>query len=413
MIYSKGHPTANYPTARRLLRTLLASAILATGIAAQPAAAYSVEPQAAVADAVEPRWSERSARDLLAAIRAADREGLTPADYAPDALEQAIASGRNASLDAAADASGLALARDFLLGHVQDKAQFDWHIERSPYEAYALTAGLAEAAEKGNVKRFLAALLPDAGQYRALRDALAETTDTARVALIRANMERWRWMPRQLGDDYLFVNIPTYQLTVMRDGAEQARYDVVVGAPKTPTPSLAVAAERVVVNPWWTLPPNVLAEGGRYPTSRGFVTRRAASGQMMVQQRPGPMNALGRVKIDMPNPHAIYLHDTPSKAAFARTDRALSHGCIRVKGIDRLAEDLDGAGAVTTALAGPATASITLQRTMPVYIVYMTAVAESGGKVSPIKDIYVRDARLLAALDGRPAAAGGAALARR
>lgn len=345
------------------------------------------------------RWSIESARDLLSVIRSADKEGLSAAAYDPAALERAIEAGPGQALDMAADASGIAIARDFLLGRVQDRSAFDWHIERSPYEAFALNEGLAEAAASGRVRDYLAGLLPQSAGYRALRTALAQTAEPERMAMIRANMERWRWLPREMGDDYLFVNIPTYQLSLVKGGAEEARYDVVVGAPKTPTPSLAVAAERVVVNPWWTLPPSVLAEGGSYPASKGYVTRRTDNGRVLVQQKPGPMNALGRIKIDMPNPHAIYLHDTPAKAAFARTERALSHGCIRVKGIDQLASQLQDTGEVDTALAGRDTANIALARQIPVYIVYMTADAGADGLVKPLKDIYARDPRLLAALD--------------
>ena len=100
----------------------------------------------------------------------------------------------------------------------------------------------------------------------------------------------------------------------------------------------------IVVNPWWTLPPTVLREGKRYSPARGYVYQ-TIGGKTYVRQKPGPMNALGRVKINMPNPYAIYLHDTPSKWAFARTDRALSHGCIRVKDIAALAEKIGDAEA--------------------------------------------------------------------
>ena len=367
------------------------------------------------AEAPAARWTPAAARDLLSAIEAADREGLTPADYDPATLRQAIDAGQGAALDVAAETSARALAQDYLFGRVKDREAFDWHIERSAYDGLALKTGLAKAIAEDKVRPWLRSLLPADPQYLALRTALADATDAREVALIRANMERWRWMPRQLGAEYLYVNLPTYRLRVMRDGVEAASYTVVVGAPKTPTPQLAVAAERVVVNPWWTLPPNVLAEGKRYSPAKGFVYARAASGKMMVRQRPGPANALGRIKIDMPNDHAIYLHDTPSKAAFAKKDRALSHGCIRVEGIDQLAGELEGDGRVADALSGNATMTIALGQSMPVYIVYLTAEADAAGKVSPLADIYGRDAAMLAALDSGAARrlGGGARLAAR
>ncbi len=373
------------------LLALLPLVAIPTAVAAQ--APVPVEAAAA-------RWAAPAARDLLSAIEAADREGLTPADYDPATLRRAIDAGPGPALDMAADTSARALAQDYLFGRVKDRAAFDWHIERSAYDGQALNAGLAKAMAEGQVGPWLRSLLPADPQYVALRAALADATDADEVALIRANMERWRWMPRRLGAAYLYVNLPTYRLRVMRDGVEASSYTVVVGAPKTPTPQLAVAAERVVVNPWWTLPPSVLAEGKRYSPAKGYVYARAASGRMMVRQRPGPANALGRIKIDMPNDHAIYLHDTPSKAAFARKDRALSHGCIRVQGIDELANELEGDGRVDEALAGEATTTIALGQAMPVYIVYLTAEADASGKVSPLVDIYGRDAAMLAALDG-------------
>lgn len=395
---------------------LMLTAFAPVAASDMPAAA-EVQSAVAAAPAYAPRWSADAARDLIAAIGDASKEGLTPADYDPAAIRTAMANGEGETLDRAADTAAMALASDYLLGRVRDKSAYDWHIERSAYEAQALNAGLEKAAATGHVRSWLAGLLPSSDQYVALRRALADAGDPAEIARIRANMERWRWMPRQMGDDYIFVNVPTYKLQVVRDGVSEASYDVVVGAPKTPTPALAVPAERVVVNPWWTLPPSVLAEGKRYSAAKGYTYTRAASGKMMVRQKPGPMNALGRVKIDMPNAHAIYLHDTPAKAAFDRKDRALSHGCIRVRDIDQLAAELESDGRVEEALAGASTRTIGLSQPVPVYIVYMTAEV-SDRNVKPLADIYRRDARLIADLDNGAAtrlgrAGGGRMIAAR
>ena len=120
--------------------------------------------------------------------------------------------------------------------------------------------------------------------------------------------------------------------------------------------------------------------------------------------RPEARNALGKVKIDMPNPHSIYLHDTPFKALFAESSRAYSHGCIRVKDIDRLAAELafrdQGAvPAVARALAGGAPRTVTLGSSRPVYLVYCTAAGGADGKVIALDDPYKRDGRLVAGLD--------------
>jgi murein L,D-transpeptidase YcbB/YkuD len=210
-------------------------------------------------------------------------------------------------------------------------------------------------------------------------------------------MERWRWMPRSLGVDHIYVNVPSYTLSVVEDGRPVSAYTVVVGSPSTPTPQIAVEAQSVVVNPWWNVPRSIartLKAGGN-----GYVYSGGA-----IRQRPGPRNALGKVKIDMPNPHAIYLHDTPSKALFAEKSRAFSHGCIRVKDIDRLAVELmeldrGESAEVEKALAGSATRTVKLQQRRPVYLVYFTIDVAADGRLVTLEDPYGRDAKLIAGLN--------------
>ena len=157
----------------------------------------------------------------------------------------------------------------------------------------------------------------------------------------------------------------------------------------------------IIVNPWWTLPPTVLreGEGKRYAAARGFVYV-TIGGKPYVRQKPGPDNALGRMKIDMPNPYAIYLHDTPAKWGFAKAERALSHGCIRVQG------HRDARGRAHPARHDRATrwpisprTRCRSRRRVPVYIVYFTAAPDADGNVVTYGDPYDRDAELIAALD--------------
>ena len=123
-------------------------------------------------------------------------------------------------------------------------------------------------------------------------------------------------------------------------------------------------------------------------------------------QPPGPRNALGKIKFNLDNDQAIYLHDTNAKSAFTRDDRALSHGCIRVKDIDQLATELMGEGgddaALEEALAGTQTATLHLPQTWPVFIVYFTADTDENGGLVSYRDAYGYDAKVLAALDGKP-----------
>lgn len=372
-------------------------------IVATPAVAPTPQPAGFAAVFVQPRWSKDSVKDLLDTIAEAGREGLNPADYAPDALRRLVdADADQAAIDAAAMSSALMLAHDYLLGRVGDKSQYQWFIERSPYDTLALRGNLVKAVEGKDVGKWLTSLLPDNSQYRELRDRLAATPAdaTAERQTIRANLERWRWMPRKLGEDYVYVNVPAYQLALVDNGTAVARYDVVVGKKDTPTPQLAVEARSVVVNPWWTLPPSVIKEKRLSAGRRGGFVYSGGS----LRQPPGPRNALGRVKVDMPNEHAIYLHDTPSKARFAETSRAFSHGCIRVKDIDNLAERIMEIGAgdattVETALTKTKTATLKLPQGVPVYIVYFTAEGDGAGGIVTHEDPYGRDAQVIAGLD--------------
>lgn len=399
-------PTFVRDTRRRLkpARLLAALPLMAVAVfTAGGSAPAEVPPAIQMAAAAQPegRWSIDAARDLLEEVERSAEEGLNPADYSAAQLRAAIdAKQKGPALDAIANASALRLAHDYADGRIDDKAAFDWHIA-PPIDPSQLAAGLDTAVAADSTAKWLRDLLPQHDQYRALKAAYAEAQgDEALRGQLRANLERWRWMPRDLGQRYIYVNIPSYRLELIRDGMEEAAYNVVVGSPKTPTPQLALYAQSVVANPAWILPPSVLKEGGWQ--RKGYQISRRADGSLMVRQAPGLKNALGRIKIDMPNPMAIYLHDTPNKAAFARTDRALSHGCVRVQNIEELAALLHDGGELDEALADPATTkTLQLQQSMPVYIVYFTAQADADGTVRLVGDPYRRDAQMISRL-GNP-----------
>lgn len=368
--------------------------------------------QAPAADSALPpapssaHWSEGAVRDLIAAIEDSRREGLHPADYNLAGLKRAVAGGQGAGLDALATVSALQLAHDYYLGRMTDRSDMQWMIARSPYEAAQLAAQLQSAIDGGKLRDFFQALLPSDPRYAALRDALAEAAPGAARDRLRVNMERWRWMPRSIAASYLYVNVPSYQLRVMRDGMQLSSYDVVVGAKDTPTPQMVSPTGSFVVNPAWYVPASIVRKSGLRPGRGGFVGRRLGDGSVGVMQPPGPRNALGRIKFNLANDQAIYLHDTNAKAAFNRDTRALSHGCVRVKDIDQLASELMAQGgddaALEEALAGTQTATLHLPQTWPVYIVYFTADTDESGDVVTYGDPYGYDAKVLAALDGKP-----------
>ncbi|UAK25138.1 L,D-transpeptidase family protein [Sphingomonas nostoxanthinifaciens] len=355
---------------------------------------------------VEARWNSDALAKLVKVIEHARDEGLNPQDYNLAALRQAMSGGTGPALDTLADAAALTLAHDYYFGRVSDRSAMGWMIQRPQYEAAQLPERLAAAVRDGSIKDFYKALLPADARYGALRDALASAPDAGARDRIRANMERWRWMPRRLGDDYLYVNVPSYRLQVIDHGTSLASYDVVVGAKDMPTPLLASPTSSLVVNPWWNVPASIVKRSNLRPGAAGFQFKRTSDG-WAVRQPPGPRNALGRIKFNLINDQAIYLHDTPAKRAFGRDERALSHGCIRVKDIDQLAaqlmQDGDGGARLDEALANTSTETLPLPRTWQVYIVYFTMDADpAGGDLVSYGDPYGYDARIIAALDGRP-----------
>lgn len=352
------------------------------------------------------RWNAAAARDLIAAIEESGREGLHPADYDLAALKRAIGESGGTAFDALATASALGLAHDYYFGRMSDRSGMKWMIERSPYEATQLPAQLQSAIDAGKLRDFFQALLPSDPRYVALRDTLADAPAGPERDRIRVNMERWRWMPRSIAANYLYVNVPSYKLRVVQDGMQLSSYDVVVGAKDTPTPQMVSPTGSLVVNPAWYVPASIVKKSGLRPGRGGFVARKLGDGSVGVMQPPGPRNALGRIKFNLDNDQAIYLHDTNVKSAFNRNDRALSHGCVRVKDIDQLATELMGQGgddvALEEALAADKTATLRLPQTWPVYIVYFTADTDESGAVVTYRDIYGYDAKVLAALDGKP-----------
>ena len=386
---------------------LLSASVPGTSASADPVPAAAPDPAPATVPSAH-LWSADAVRALEGEIRAAAAEGLDSASYGLPALPR----GESVETDRIATAAALALARDYSQGRVADRSRFGWYIERGD-DGGSLSTGLQAALREGRVQPWLRSLLPSDPRYAALRDAYAAERDPAMRDRLRANLERWRWMPRLLGEDHVYVNVPSYTLDLVEDGKPVSSYTVVVGAPKTPTPQIASNVRALVVNPWWNVPRSI-AGSIRPGAGKGYVFSGGA-----VRQRPGPGNALGKVKIDMPNPHAIYLHDTPSKHLFGESSRAFSHGCIRVKDVERLAAELaerdaGDAAAVRQALAGSATRTLALPKARPVYLVYFTVDAAPDGTIVRYEGPYGRDAKLVASLDrparyaGRTAAAAAA-----
>ena len=226
-----------------------------------------------------------------------------------------------------------------------------------------------------------------------------------RLAQIRANLERLRWMPREVPDTRVEANTAAGQVDLFRDGKPVMVMLAAAGKPGDETPMLVSAIDRVVLNPTWNVPEGIAAEeilpkGDGYLQRMGFTT---GEGGRLIQQ-PGPQNALGQVKFLFDNPYAVYLHDTPAKAAFAREQRAVSHGCVRLARALDLAQALLATEAgwsserINAVLASGETTEVKLATPVPVFLNYLTAYPTPVGMAFR-PDVYGWDSEVLRRLD--------------
>ena len=248
-------------------------------------------------------------------------------------------------------------------------------------------------------------LVADGVLGRGSRAALDMSAE-ARVQQIELNLERLRWAPAPLPGDRIELDIAAAEAVLYRAGAPRLRMRAVVGAPATKTPMFASRVETVVFNPPWNVPVSI-ASKEITPKARKDPTYLVRHHYVLVptglQQLPGPDNALGRVKFDLPSPFGVYLHDTPSRGAFARPMRALSHGCMRLEKPLELAEELlAGQGwtpdMVQAAVDAGATRRVALSQPIPLRVVYRTAYVDDAGDLQFRPDVYGWDGKLADAL---------------
>lgn len=263
-----------------------------------------------------------------------------------------------------------------------------------------------------------------------------EVLNASRVSWIDridANLERWRWLPREMPAAYLRVNIAAYTLRAFEDGEPAFSMNVIVGKPYRRTPVFTETMKYMVLNPYWNVPFSIatkdklplLQADALAEAQKGYETRPAGNDgfvpvsaidwkpvtrrnfNYLLRQKPGPQNALGSIKFMMPNPYSVYLHDTPSRELFARQERSFSSGCIRLEEPMVLAEWLLGreghprTGSVAALMERQETLTINLKEPMPTYMVYFTAFATDAGDIAFRRDVYTRDAALVSALQER------------
>jgi murein L,D-transpeptidase YcbB/YkuD len=384
-----------------------------------------------------PVWSDgkrtgSQTADLIQALRAADQEGLTPADYHPDELET-LARGpldetRALDLEIQATCRYLTYARHLAHG-TTDPEEIDSHWKRAAGAADPPNA-LQEGITQNQVGPSLSRLAPASPQYQGLKHQLARYRALPRDAHVDAtierivlNMERWRWMPDDLGARYILVNIPKYHLDVVEGGRSVLGMKVVIGKPASPTPVLADTMTSIVFSPYWNIPPEIArnetlplvrkdpsyldrnnievlggGEGGGPvdPSSIDWTTTNA--GAFRFRQRPGRGNSLGQVKFIFPNHFNVYLHDTPAQKLFDRVERDFSHGCVRVERPEELAryvlrdqpEWTDDK--IRAAMQAGTEKAVALKQPLPVYLTYFTA-WEENGDIQIGDDVYNYDAK--------------------
>lgn len=416
------------------------------------------------------------ATDALHTLQSAREHGLNPAHYQAaeiaqmrDALltagkDDAGRVGQLAELEARITTALLSLGRDVAVGRTKPKSA-GWKARRV---APDLAGTLNSSA--GDVSVWLAMVQPVHPEYEDLRGALLNlygqqeqgswgqaragasevrvfqehhgikpsgVVDAAtraamnvsiddRIHQVAANLERWRWLPDDLGAQHLMVNIPSYLLMARENGKTIKDIRVVVGKPGNETPIFSGLMETVVFSPYWNIPDSIVqgetapavAKDPKYLARNNMeILRVSASGPMQVspsdvnwddpeelrqlafRQRPGATNALGHVKFLFPNQHNVYLHDTPADALFARTGRAFSHGCIRVEEPEELAKyvlrsDADWtAPKILMAMNSGIEKHVKLTSTIPVHIVYFTAWVDERKGLHFQPDVYGYDRR--------------------
>jgi murein L,D-transpeptidase YcbB/YkuD len=247
-------------------------------------------------------------------------------------------------------------------------------------------------------------------------DALNGNKPERAADIIIANMERWRWMPHDLGKTYVIVNLPDFTLRVIDDGKLAWATKIVDGKPLTPTPIMSAEMRTITVNPTWNVPPSIVAneylpllrQDSTILARMGLNVSRNPDGTIHVSQPPGPNNALGQIRFNFPNKFLVYQHDSNQKYLFANTMRAASHGCMRVEDPTKYAEVLlsiarPGDGYTADRIRrmfGSNEAEIKFPATIPVHLTYQTAFVNDAGKLEFRDDIYGRDKDLLAILKG-------------
>ena len=372
------------------------------------ALAWSGDPKAAL-----------HARQALAVLSRAAGDGLDAERY-----RVFVAGDDQKANDTSLSRAVLAYMRDVSIGQ-SELGSVDADVAL-PSRSPPFAAMLDQALSKDRLTEMLESLAPRHPEYLALKAALPDSGDKSDI--VAANMERWRWLPPALEPNRITVNAADSQLELWLDGKPVLTSRVIVGKPSNPTPILRAEGAGLTVNPPWTVPRSIAVKEilPKLKRNRGWLASHdmvlldgppgdpqglhinwraipAGTFPYQIRQYPGPRNPLGQIKLELPNRFDVYLHDTSDRIAFGRSERHLSHGCVRVEQIlplasYALAADLSAMQKITDAIARNETTFIPLQKRLPVYFLYWTAVAAPEGGLKYHSDIYGRDRRMIAAM---------------
>lgn len=379
-------------------------------------------------------WSDQGsinakAQAAIATLAASDAGGLDPADYRvamPD-LQSTDAGAVPPALlrfELALSAKVLTYVLDATRGRIDPNRLSGYH--DLPRKTVDLVDALATIAQSSDIATDLASRNPDNVQFRALVAELArQREDQGKTAKLRIALEQMRWLPRQLGTRYVFLNQPAFEVSYFNGAGAPLTMRAVVGKPNAQTYFFTDRIKEITYNPYWNVPRSIVINemlpklwrnpsyldrlGYEVSNSRGrevassAVDWSAVAAQQTgieVRQPPGAGNALGRLKIDFPNKHAIYLHDTNQKHLFAREQRALSHGCVRLEHPREMAAALLGTRVadIDRKIATEETRTERVPGDIPVYLAYFTAWPDAQGNVRYYKDVYDRDTHVVQAI---------------
>lgn len=273
----------------------------------------------------------------------------------------------------------------------------------------ALAAAVKKFQQENNLK-------PAGVLDAATVDALNGRHAARLIDIVLANMERWRWMPHDLGNTYVMVNLPDYMLYVFQNGRQVWSTRIVDGKPGTPTPIMSVDMKSITVNPTWNIPDTIAAKEyvplmRQDPTilqRMGLTVTYNRNNTIHISQPPGPDNALGQLRFNLPNKFLVYQHDSNEKYLFSKPVRDTSHGCMRVEDPVKYAEILlaisrprEGySEARIRSMFGNQEIELRLPVFIPVHVTYQTAYVDDEGRLQIRDDIYGRDKTLLAILKG-------------